>query len=50
MMKWRASRTFDGSDLPKTGIDEGDQSSRPLVRISQSLSQGNLVHPAYFFP
>jgi len=49
-MKWGASVTFDGSNLPKTGIDEGDRSSSPLVRISQSLSPWKLVHRAYFFP
>jgi hypothetical protein len=49
-MKWGASLTFDGSNLKKTGIDEGDRSSRPLVRISQSLSRWKLVYRAYFFP
>jgi hypothetical protein len=49
-MKWGASLTFDGSNLPKTEIDEGDRPSRPLVRIRQSLSRWKLVHRAYFFP
>jgi len=47
-MKWGASLTFDGSNLPKIGIEEGPRSSRPLVRISQSLSRWKLVHRAYY--
>ena len=38
-MKWGVSLTYDGSNLPKTGIDQGDRSSRPLVRVSESLSR-----------
>jgi hypothetical protein len=45
-MEWGASLNFDGSNLPKTEIDEDDRSSRPLVRISQSLSQWKLVRIA----
>jgi len=49
-MKWDASLTFDGSNLPRTGIEEGDRSSRSVVRVSHVLSRWKLVRRSNNMP